>query len=350
MAGAPERRRATLRDVAQKAGVSTATVSRVVNCNALVSEGTRARVQAAIDALHFVPSAAARAINSGRTHVVGALVPTLDNAIFSRFLDALEEELAGYGLSLVVATAKDDIDREAERAKGLVDIGVEGLIVSGVTHSPVLDALIVKRELPVVATSYFDPSYHLPTIGYDNESAARSALGLLLENGHRSIAVYHGPRTGNDRTRARLKAFRNDPQCEFRYCAMPLDVSAASDAARRDFAEPSGTTAVLALSDVLAQGALFGLQALGISVPGEVSVVGIDDLPSSAATTPALTTVHLPVREMGQKAAAALAKWVEDGVRPSPERLETKVMRASSSLAPAASNLRKKDSGMREIG
>ncbi|MYI69541.1 MAG: LacI family transcriptional regulator, partial [Boseongicola sp. SB0673_bin_14] len=290
MAGTPARKRATLRDVAQMAGVSAATVSRVVNANALVSERTRVRVQAAIDALHFVPSAAARAINSGRTHVVGALVPTLDNAIFSRFLDALEEGLAGYGLSLVVATTKDDPDREAERARGLVDIGVEGLIVSGVTHSPVLDALIENRELPVVATSYFDPSYHLPTVGYDNERAARSALGLLRETGHQAIAVYHGPSAGNDRTRARLRAFRNDSRAEFRFRAMPLDVLAASNAARHDFAEPSGTTAVLALSDVLAQGALFGLQTLGISVPGEVSVVGIDDLPSSAATTPALTT------------------------------------------------------------
>ncbi|MDE0347522.1 MAG: LacI family DNA-binding transcriptional regulator [Boseongicola sp.] len=338
MAGTPARKRATLRDVAQMAGVSAATVSRVVNANALVSERTRVRVQAAIDALHFVPSAAARAINSGRTHVVGALVPTLDNAIFSRFLDALEEGLAGYGLSLVVATTKDDPDREAERARGLVDIGVEGLIVSGVTHSPVLDALIENRELPVVATSYFDPSYHLPTVGYDNERAARSALGLLRETGHQAIAVYHGPSAGNDRTRARLRAFRNDSRAEFRFRAMPLDVLAASNAARHDFAEPSGTTAVLALSDVLAQGALFGLQTLGISVPGEVSVVGIDDLPSSAATTPALTTVRLPVREMGQRAATALANWVEDGMRPSPERLETKVMRPSSSLAPVVGN------------
>ena len=342
MAGVPEKRRVTLRDVARKAEVSTATVSRVLNGNALVSGGTRAKVQAAIDALHFVPSAAARAINSGRTHVVGALVPTLDHAIFSRFLDALEVELAGYGLSLVVATTKEDPDREAERARGLVDIGVEGLIVSGVTRSPVLDALIERWELPVVATSYFDPSYHLPTVGYDNESAARSALGLLRESGHQAIAVYHGPSAGNDRTRARLKAFRNDQQVEFRFCAMPLDVSAASDAARRDFAEPCRTTAVLALSDVLAQGALFGLQALGVSVPGEVSVVGIDDLPSSAATTPALTTVHLPVREMGRRAATALAKWVEDGIRPSPERLDTKVMRASSSLAPPSRILRER--------
>lgn len=342
MTGAAEKRRVTLRDVAQMADVSTATVSRVLNGNALVSEGTRARVQAAIDALHFVPSAAARAINSGRTHVVGALVPTLDHAIFSRFLDALEDELAGYGLSLVVATTKEDPDREAERARGLVDIGVEGLIVSGVTRSPVLDALIERRDLPVVATSYFDPSYHLPTVGYDNERAARSALRLLQDGGHQAIAVYHGPSAGNDRTRARLKAFRNDPQSEFRFRAMPLDVSAASDAARRDFAEPRRTTAVLALSDVLAQGALFGLQALGISVPGDVSVVGIDDLPSSAATTPALTTIHLPVREMGRKAATALAKWVEEGTRPSPERLDSKVMRASSSVAPVSGIVRRR--------
>jgi LacI family transcriptional regulator len=186
------KKRSNLRDVAKAAGVSVATVSRVLNAPALVSGETRDRVLSVIETLHFVPSAAARAINSGRTRMVGALVPTLDNAIFARFLSSLEEGLGNFGLSLVVATTDGNDETEAAKAERLVNIGVEALIVSGITHSARFDELIQRTQLPAVATSYFDPAYHLPTVGYDNAAAAALALDHLIALGHRDIASFMG--------------------------------------------------------------------------------------------------------------------------------------------------------------
>jgi len=192
------KKRANLRDVAKASGVSVATVSRVLNNPDLVSATTNEVVLAAIDALDFVPSAAARSINSGRTHVVGALVPTLDNAVFSAFLAAIEAELSKHGLSLVVATTNGDPDIEVEKAQRLVNIGAEALIVTGITHSPALDEVIKRARMPTIATSYFDPSYRYPTIGYDNAAASRTALEYLIGKGHQHISVIHGPTVHHD--------------------------------------------------------------------------------------------------------------------------------------------------------
>ena len=116
MQKAPEpKKRANLRDVAKAAGVSVATVSRVLNEPSVVKKDTLEKVQATIADLKFVPSAAARAINSGRTRFVGALVPTLDNAIFARFLAALERKLSDHQLSLIVATTEASLDIEAKK-------------------------------------------------------------------------------------------------------------------------------------------------------------------------------------------------------------------------------------------
>lgn len=311
------KKRANLRDVAKAADVSVATVSRVINSPNAVTESTRRRVQEAIDQLNFVPSAAARAINSGRTRFVGALVPTLDNAIFARFLDALEKRLGVHQLSLVVATTDYELDTEAAKAKELLDIGAEGLIVVGVTHTPEFHALIERTKRPAIATSFFDPDGVLPTIGYDNAAAARIAMQHLHDLGHRRIAVVHGPELSNDRTQARLDGIREMRLgLELSFFEANVSLQGGVEAADAMHTAGSRPEAILCLSDVLAMGTLFGLQKRGIDVPGDLSLMGLDDLPGSAVAVPALTTVHLPVSRMGELAANALADWVESDKRP----------------------------------
>lgn len=308
----PSRKRANLRDVAKAAGVSVATVSRVLNSPALVSEDTRDRVRSAIDTLHFVPSAAARAINSGRTRMVGALVPTLDNAIFARFLSSLEDGLGQHGLSLVVATTDGDEDTEATKAERLVDIGVEALIVSGISHSAAFHDLVRRTRLPTIATSYFDRDHHLPTVGYDNAGAAALALQHLASAGHKDIAVLHGPTDKNDRTRARLQGLRDAARDErLHFIVADITMEGGAGAVRAFLTSGVRSTALLCLSDVLAISALFELRRHGLDVPGDLSVIGVDDLPASAYTEPRLTTVRLPVRRMGHETATAIAEWIE---------------------------------------
>lgn len=319
MTRTPGKKRANLRDVAQAAQVSVATVSRVLNSPEVVQEKTRIRVQAAISELGFHPSAAARAINSGRTKIIGALVPTLDNDIFAQTLDSIEDRLSDFGFSLVVATTDEDPEKEARKAKELLDIGVEGLLLSGVSHSETLYDFVAHTRVPTVAISYFDPNYRFPTIGYDNHAAAQIALEHVLSLGHRKVAVVHGPAAQNDRTRDRLagiKALGKDADLTF--FEAELTVSGGGDVVRRALMAGQRFEAYLCISDVLALGAIFEMQRQGLRVPDDVSVMGLHDLPSAQATYPRLSTVRLPARQMGGKAAEAIAAWVEDGDRPEP--------------------------------
>ncbi|WP_299673981.1 LacI family DNA-binding transcriptional regulator [uncultured Roseobacter sp.] len=323
------KKRHNMRDVARYAGVSVATVSRVVSGASSVADTTQARVRSAIDALNFVPSAAARVINSGRSYMVGALVPTLDHAIFSRFLDALERELADHGFSLVVATTHDDPDREARRAQDLLNLGVEGFVVSGLSHSDAFGDLIARYKTPVIATSYFDPSSPLVTVGYDNGAAALRALDHLVEMGHETIAVLSGPMRDNDRTRARVRALKRQPAQALQFHDVPMGL-AASESVEDVLQSDPRVTAILCLSDVIAQGAMNGLRRLDVRVPEDMSVVGVDDLPSSQSIWPPLSSVHLPVTRMGTCAAERLARWIETGERARPLELETRMVARST--------------------
>ncbi|MBU2957690.1 LacI family DNA-binding transcriptional regulator [Paracoccus sp. 1_MG-2023] len=325
------RKRVNLRDVAADAGVSVATVSRVMNSPASVAPATRERVEGAMRRLQWVPSAAARAINSGRTRFVGALVPTLDSDIFARVLANLEQGLTAQRLSLVVATTDDDPKIEVAKARALVDIGAEGLIVSGMTRSPDFHDLIDRARLPTIAISCHDPEYSMPTIGYDNHGAALAALGHLTELGHRRIAVLHGP-VRNDRTRLRVAALQGQGDLSFHETA--LSTKGGCEGVRAVLAgyRPS---AILCLSDVIAAGAMAEVQRQGLRVPADMSVMGLDDLPGSAHLYPALSTIHLPVSRMGRGVADALAGWVERDEKPHPHLLDFELIaRASTGPCP----------------
>lgn len=336
MARGSKKKRPNLRDVSRAADVSVATVSRVLNTPQVVNKDTRARVEAVIEELGFVRSAAAFAINSGRTRLLGALIPTLESDIFSLTISSIEQTLVDHGFSLIVATTDDDPEKEARKAKELVDVGVEGFIVTGLEHSDALHDLLRRTQVPTVAISYFDETYHLPTVGYDNRMAARTACQHLKDLGHKRIAVIHGALTGNDRNVARVEATRaalSAEQCWFFEGA--ISVAGGVDALRRAVADHGPFDAIFCMSDVMAFGVLHELHRMGLSVPGDVSVVSIHNLPASEFTYPPLTTVNLPARQMGRCAAECLARWVEDDIRPTPICLDTHlVVRSSTQAAP----------------
>ena len=198
----------TIADVARDAGVSTATVSRVLNGADGVREAVRTRVQAAAARLGYVPHAGARALKLSRSGTVGAVFPTIDNAIFAKAIDALQQRLAEAGLQLLIATSNYDQEAEARQAMNLVTRGADALVLCGVGQSAELLSVLSQRQLPTVHAMTFPPPPGLVCVGFDNARAIGQAVRYLLELGHRRVAMLAGVSQHNDRAAARIAGVR----------------------------------------------------------------------------------------------------------------------------------------------
>jgi LacI family transcriptional regulator len=338
--GAKSSDRRGVRGIAKMTGMSVATVSRVINGAANVAPATRQIVLDAIARAGFEPNPAARALSTRRSRVIGALVPTLSHSIFSTFLNGIERELALYGYTLVVATTDYQPAKELARARDLLGMGAEALIVSGAVRDAALEELIAGRDLPVVATSIYAPRGRLPTIGYDNRALGQAALRYLHQLGHHQIAVLHGPTADNDRTRLRLAGVRAAASgaAALNLIETSLDAEGGAAAARAVLAARPRCTALLCLSDVLALGALFEARRAGVSVPAALSIMGFDDLDWAAVCDPPLTTFRLPTAAMGERAARAVVERLELGIEITSHRLDADIVVRASTAPPRSSD------------
>lgn len=333
--------RATLEDVAREAGVSTATVSRCLNLPDLVSPKTRARVIAAIETLGYTPHFGGRALASNRSNTVGAVIPTMENAIFARGLQALEEELTAAGVTLLVATSHYDVAFEAGQIRTLIGRGVDGLVLIGESRPPTTYEVLQRSGVPFVLV--WNPNGNSPycSVGFDNRGAARSMAELVLESGHRHVAMIAGITNWNDRASDRVKGVREalaarGLRLEPPYLVeAPYTLDAGAEAALRLWGDARRPTAILCGNDVLAVGAMIGLRSIGAVIPDDVSVVGFDNIDLAAAVTPALTTVHVPHRRMGKAAADLLLSFIRDGAAKENIVIETKIIQGSSLFIPA---------------
>ena len=191
------------RDVAQLAGVSTATVSRALNSPDRVDPQTRRRVLEAAAKLRYVPHGAARSLRSHRSRMIGAVVPSFDYALYARTTSALHQRLAERGYSLVLAEQHYELDEELLVARQLVQHGVDAFVFVGVDHHPALFSLLEDYGRPYVLTWGIDPMGRHPSIGFDNQAATRQVTRHLVTLGHRRVGLLSAPVHGNDRARPR---------------------------------------------------------------------------------------------------------------------------------------------------
>lgn len=305
-------RTATLADVAHLAGVSTATVSRALTLPHKVRPHTLARVEKAVQALGYVAHGAARALASRRTRTVGAVIPTLANAIFASTTQALQKALDDAGYTLLLASHEFDPVVEARVTRALLARGVDGLVLLGSTHDPSVFRMIEARQVPCVLTWALDAHGAHPCIGFDNHAAAVRLAGHLLELGHREFAMISGITANNERARERLEGVRVAIAAGgARLPSARVVEKAFSHAAGREGLREVMTgvplpTAVICGNDVLAIGAMAECGARGIAVPRDLSVTGFDDMEIAALMTPGLTTVRFPGAELGAYAAQHL--------------------------------------------
>ncbi|WP_069103904.1 LacI family DNA-binding transcriptional regulator [Acidovorax sp. RAC01] len=335
-------KQATIKDVAAKAGVSTATVSRVISAPDQVRVETRERVWQCIDALRYQPDASARALVSGRSRIVGTLIPTYDNASFARQTQSLQKTLAESGYQLLVTAHEHDPETELRQAQALQQRGVDALVLVGAVHSPSLWKFLRSWNKPSILTWTCDD--RLPSIGIDNAGAASEVGDYLVSLGHRRIGVIAGMSRHNERAMDRVKGLRHALRRvgltlpAERVTQQPFGFQGGMTGLRKLMSARHPPTAVFCGNDLLAAGAFFESARLGLRVPEDLSIVGFDDMELAGALHPGLTTVHVPVDELGHLAGQGILALLSGAPLPMRTMVHhSLVIRGSTGIcAPAA--------------
>lgn len=331
----------TLHDVAARANVSTATVSRCLNLPDQVTERTREKVMQAISELGYAPNFGARAMASRRTNTIGAIIPTMENAIFARGLQAFQEELRTHGFTMLVASSSYRPDIEEEQIRSLVARGADALLLIGHERDPEIYRFLEAQSVPALVVWAYDPKIDRPSVGFDNRDAMRSLTKEVLGRGHQRLGMISAETAGNDRARERLQGIRDamqdvglDPM-SLVVVETPYGIENGAAAFDQLMTMPDRPTVVMCGNDVLAAGALGRAREMGLSVPDDVSITGFDDIELAQVVYPPLTTVHVPHRDMGRRAARALVEMVHEGKVVAPVQLDAAVrLRASLGVVP----------------
>lgn len=324
----------TMRDVAEQADVSVATVSRVLNDSDSVREETKKRVLTVARSMDYLPSEAARSLRTQKTRTVGVLLPNVHGEFFAQVTRGLDRRALQNGHHLLMSNSHTD-ESEAESVIRSLMGRVDGLILLW----PRLDVQfleeLVPEGLPVVLLNTSAGQSRFQSLSFDNRVGAYAAVEHLAEHGHERIAILTGGPENFD-AQERLAGYR----------AAVEDFSLVANSALEiegDFTRATGRkavervldldprpTALFASNDSMAIGALRGLHDAGLRVPDDVALIGFDDIPTSRYVTPSLSTVHVPMQEFGEHAMQSLLAALAGEAEPSHRTLETKLMRRES--------------------
>jgi DNA-binding LacI/PurR family transcriptional regulator len=298
---------ASMKDVARLAKVSPSTVSRVINNTVPVDVQTRLQVEKAIRKLHFKPNLLASGLRSKSGQVIGLAVPEILHPSFNAIIKYVEENVRAAGLQLILGNTHNDLGIEAEFIESLVRRHVDGIIFSRVSDESRILHIVNKNRIPVVVLDRALDAEDIPTVVLDNYGAGVMAARHLIAYGHRRIACI----SGNPNillSRERLAGFSDT----LRERGIELDTSRVYEGSfqyetgiegvREFLADGIDVTAIWAQSDLIAFGAMAELERVGRKVPGDISVIGLDDIEFARISVPALTTVKQPFKEMCEKA------------------------------------------------
>ena len=334
------RPRPTIRNVAERAGVSKSLVSLVLRGSPHVSEHRREAVLQAAKELGYRPNAVARSLVEGRTHLVGALVADLHNPFYAEFLDGLQESLHGDGLRLLIGSGRSNSGFEGDAVEAFLELRVDGLVLLGV--GPATSTLAeAAAYTPTVVFGERDVDVEgVDVLVVDDEQGARLAVDHLAELGHKRIAHISG--TPSSAARLRCQGYRDamrDRGLE-PYIMIEKGEFTEEDGRRAALAllrRPDRPTAIFAANDMVALGVLSAASELGLRVPEDLSVVGYDNTHLAAINHISLTSIEQPRRQMGRTAAALLSDRISDPrkrarIRQVPPRL---VARRSTGPAPS---------------
>jgi DNA-binding LacI/PurR family transcriptional regulator len=334
--------RPTISDVARRAGVSTATVSRVLAGIGRSKTETAAAVNAAAEALGYRPSGVARSLRMQRTRTLGLIVSDVQNPFFPELVRAADDAARAIDYSILLGSAAFDEGRAVHYLNLMVDRRVDGMIVASSQISEASWTWLIASPVPVIVVNSEPPDARVAAIASDNEGGSRHAIEHLVGLGHRRIGYIRGPQSFTA-ARPRLAGFRSacaaaglDP-AETPVFRGDGQVEGGERVAAQMVEEAPWLTAIAGYNDLTAIGALRALRAAGRRVPEDVSVIGFDDIAAASWVVPGLTTISQQKGEMGRLAVEYLARTLEAGDEaPQPEvrRLSTE-LRVRESTGPA---------------
>ncbi|MFE4860585.1 LacI family DNA-binding transcriptional regulator [Streptomyces sp. NPDC056670] len=313
---------AGIKDVAAEAGVSVATVSRVLNSHPSVSAAARARVLAAVEALGYRPNAVARSLRTDQTRTLGLVISDVLNPYFTELARSVEEAARALGYSVIIGNADERPDLQDHHVRTLLDRRIDGLLVSPTDGGSPLMLEAARGGTPMVFVDRWIPGIDVPVVRADGRAAIGDLVAHLHRLGRRRLAIIAGPAattTGSER----VEAFR--AALGAHGLALPDayvgqgDFQAASGrrATERFLALAEPPDAVFAADNLMTLGALDALRAHGLRIGTDIALAAFDDIPWFVHTDPPVTAIAQPTGELGRAAVHALAALIDGGTPPS---------------------------------
>lgn len=307
----------TIYDVAREAGVSMATVSRVVNNNPNVKPQTRKKVYEAIERLGYRPNAVARGLASKKTTTVGVVIPDIANANFAEVARGIEDIANMYHYNIILCNADKRKDKEIRVINTLLEKQVDGLLfMGGIVTDEHIQAFNTSN-VPIVLCATTDEKGTMPSVDIDHETAAYDAVRKLLAEGHVRIAMISGTLQDPANGYARYQGYKR----ALEESGIALDEAlvrignyryeSGIEAAQYFVGLSERPTAIFAATDEMAIGAIHGIQDAGLAVPGDISVIGVDNIRMASMVRPLLTTVAQPMYDIGAVSMRLLTKLMK---------------------------------------
>lgn len=322
----------TIKDVARQCGVSIATVSAVINDAEWVPDDTRSRVRDVIKKLHYRPNRLAQGLKTRKSYTVGVIVSDVTNPFYTDIVRSLSHELREHDRNLVLCDSDHRLDVGEQNYRMLLEKQVDGIVLIGdsVRESTVAEFVHENPRIPIVA---IERDYRIDGVSkllVDSEKAAFDATTHLVHQGFTRIGMISGPLTGpGSRSYGRLHQYSGYRRAlqqggvdfdGFLVANGDFRFSGGQSAMQELMSRPDQPEAVFAANDMMALGAMDVARQMGLSIPDDVAVVGYDDIPIAAHTSPPLTTMAIPKTELGRSAAQLLLEHLRNASGPQPVR------------------------------
>jgi DNA-binding LacI/PurR family transcriptional regulator len=305
----------TIRSVAEEAGVSIGTVSKVINDSGKISEKTRKKVFQAMQKLNYKPDAAAASLRGKRTKLIGLLVPDISNPFYAGIARSIEDRSHEVGLNVMLCSTDNNTEKEKNYLALLTSQRVDGLVVASAFRSTVLLQETIEQGIPSVLIASEIPQLSINTVTVDDYKGGYLATSHLLDLGHKDIAIISENVRSNE---PRLAAYKDsmreagiDVKPEY-IMKTEATILKGYECAKKLLLLEEKPTAIFACNDLLAAGVIQAAKELELDLPRELSVVGFDNTVLSTTTAPMLTTVSQPIKQMGAKVVDLLRQEMEE--------------------------------------